>query len=131
MKVLLTLISLAAAAPYIHAQALDTSARALYRQTTPQDIEERFTRLREAKNSRVTEEDQEIRIDADGSAIYTFTKPGHPAHPSMVRRGVGQRDGKVYIETTGVTAAATAAFEAWFAVFLRQDEEIRGRLKAK
>jgi hypothetical protein len=131
-----TLVALLAVAAALLAHAQDTAApqrlRLLYKAATADSIAERLSSLAEDKKNRVTDEDTELRIDVPGeNAIYAFTKPGHPAHPSVVRRGVGQRDGKVYIETTGVTAAGRSTFENWFAVFLRQDDEIRARLHSK
>jgi hypothetical protein len=109
----LTLVTLLVLAALCNAQ--DTAAPhrlgLLYRIATPDSIAERLSSLTQDKKNRISDEDTELRIDAPGeNAIYTFTKPGHAAHPSLVRRGVGQRDGKVYIETTGVTAADRSAF---------------------
>jgi hypothetical protein len=129
-----TLVALLAAALLAHAQATvaPQRLRLLYKVATADSIAERLSSLGEDKKNRVTDEDTELRIDVPGeNAIYTFTKPGHTAHPSVVRRGVGQRDNKVYIETTGVNAADRSTFENWFAVFLRQDDEIRARLHSK
>jgi hypothetical protein len=130
----LTLVTLLVLAPLSNAQ--DTAAphrlSLLYRVATADSIAERLSSLTQDKKNRISDEDTELRIDVPGeNAIYTFAKPGHAAHPSFVRRGVGQRDGKVYIDTTGVTAADRGAFEKWFAVFLRQDDEIRARLQIK
>ena len=131
---LASLVGLLAAPPL--AQSQDTAApqrlRLLYTLATADTIAERLSSLAEDKKNRITDEGTELRIDVPSDdAIYAFTKPGHAAHPSLVRRGVGQRNGKVYIETTGVTAADRNAFENWFAVFLRQDDEIRLRLQTK
>ncbi|HEV7391233.1 MAG TPA: hypothetical protein VGO08_06285 [Burkholderiales bacterium] len=104
----------------------------LYQEGTAESIAERFSQLAENKRNRVTDEGPEVRIDApDENATYTFTRQGHAAHPSLIRRAAGQRDNKVFIETTGITAADRTAFEKWFAVHLRQDDEIRARLRSK
>jgi hypothetical protein len=55
--------------------------------------------------------------------MYTFTRPGNAAHPSFARSVFGQRQGKVFIETTGATAGDRAAFEKWFAGFLARRRE--------
>ena len=128
------LVVLLAAAPLAQAQgtAAPQRLRLLYTVTTADTIAERFAALAKDTKNRIRDEGTELRIDVPSDdAIYTFTKPGHAAHPSLVRRGVGQRDGKVYIETTGVTAADRNAFENWFGVFLGQDDEIRARLQTK
>jgi hypothetical protein len=104
----------------------------LYQQATAESIAERFSKVAENKRNRVSDEGTEVQIDApDENATYTFTRQGHAAHPSFIRRAAGQRDNKVFIETTGTTAADRAAFEKWFAVLLRQDDEIRARLRSK
>jgi hypothetical protein len=131
-----TLLALLAPAAALLAQAQDAALPhrlgLLYRVATADSIAERLSSLIEDKKNRITDEGTELRMDVPAeNAIYTFTKPGHGAHPSVVRRGAGQRDGKVYIDTTGVTAADRSAFEKWFAVFLRQDDEIRARLRIK
>jgi hypothetical protein len=133
LPILIALLAVAAA-PLGHAQdmAAPQRLRLLYKVATADSIAERLSALTEDKRNRITDEGTELRIDVPGdNAIYAFTKPGHAAHPSFVRRGVGQRDGKVYIETTGVTAADGSTFENWFAVFLRQDDEIRARLQTR
>jgi hypothetical protein len=125
---------LIAAVPLASAQQPAAPARPslIYQEATAESIAERFSKLAENKRNRVTDEGTEVRIDApDENATYTFTRQGHAAHPSFTRRAAGQRDNKVFIETTGTTAADRAAFEKWFAVLLRQDDEIRARLRSK
>ena len=47
-----------------------------------------------------------VNIDtAEEKAIWSFTPESHPAYPSIVKREVIQKDGSIYIDTTGSCGA--------------------------
>ena len=103
-----------------------------HKQDTAENIAALFAKLSQDKNNRVVESESETRIEAPReNAMYTFTRAGNAAHPSFARSVFGQRQGKVFIETTGATAGDRAAFEKWFAGFLRDDEKIRAKLNPR
>jgi hypothetical protein len=127
-----TLLVPVPAVPAAQTSAVAATPAMLYQEATADSIAERFTKLTEDKANRVTDEGAEVRIDVPAeNATYSFTRAGHPAHPSLIRRAAGQRNGSVFIQTSGITAADRSAFEKWFAIVLRQDDEIRGRLRTK
>ena len=104
----------------------------LYKQDSAENIAALFAKLSQDKSNRVVESESETRIEAPReNAMYTFTRPGNAAHPSFARSVFGQRQGKVFIETTGATAGDRATFEKWFAGFLRDDEKIRAKLNPR
>ena len=52
--------------------------------------------------------------------FWYFTKPGHDAYPSVVRRAIKQNNGRFFIDTQGWSFAAEAGqpgFKRWLAEF--------------
>lgn len=52
-------------------------------------------------------------------AVYFFTTPLHPAHPSIVRRARVEGDKGAFVQTVAWTDGAPVAFEAWLAALLK------------
>lgn len=56
-------------------------------------------------------------------AVYFFTTPLHPAHPSIVRRGRVEGDKGAYIKTTAWTDGAPEPFKVWLQGLLEPKEK--------
>ena len=55
-----------------------------------------------------------------GDVFWYFTKPGHDAHPGVVRRAIRPNNGRFFIDTQGWSFAAEAGqpgFKRWLAEF--------------
>lgn len=73
-------------------------------------------------------------IEPRGLRIHYFTKPGHFAHPGVVRRSVVQDAGGISIQTEGQSFASTARqddFKRWLAQFRELDDRIKQEMKEK
>ena len=57
----------------------------------------------------------------DGNEHIYITKPGHPAHPAVVRRTVITRLGTEKLATRGAHGGSQQAFEKWLAEFKALD----------
>jgi hypothetical protein len=64
----------------------------------------------------------------DERAIYWFTKPEHPAHPSIVKREVLEKPNGLDVRSRGWAGGAKGEFERWFVSFLEQDQRIRDKM---
>ena len=56
-----------------------------------------------------------------GNTFFYFTKEGHYAHPSVVRRALAQRNGRFFVDTQGWSFAAEPGkpgFKRWLAEFM-------------
>jgi len=75
------------------------------------------------------QEDWLIAKDTDG-ANWSFTSPSHPAHPSVARRRLLERDGGYYVETSLMCQANKAACDKLHQDYVqldrRMNEAIRG-----
>jgi hypothetical protein len=68
----------------------------------------------------VTERDGFTMVEA-GNTFYYFTKDGHYAHPSVVRRGLAKRNGQFFVDTQGWSFASEPGkpgFKRWLAEFM-------------
>ena len=55
-----------------------------------------------------------------GDVFWYFTKPGHDAYPSVVRRAIKRKGGRFFIDTQGWSFAAEPGqpgFKRWLAEF--------------
>lgn len=67
----------------------------------------------------LTEFDDYTRVQS-GAAFYYFTKPGHEAHPGVVRRALAKNNQQYFIDTQGWSFAEEAGqpgFKKWLAEF--------------
>ena len=89
----------------------------------------------EAKPCEKTEEPAVTIFQCDAEmTFYYFTKPLHPAHPSVIERALKESDGGVYFSEDGRSFAsdkAQPAFQAWLAEFKALDEQVRKDIAAE
>jgi len=88
-------------------------------QERPRDTFESLWRKATAGDHTITEYEGYTMIEV-GNAYYYFTKPGHYAHPGVVRRTLAERDGRFFVETEGWSFAEKAGqpgFERWLGEF--------------
>lgn len=89
----------------------------------------------EAKKCAKTEEPAITIFQCDAEmTFYYFTKPLHPAHPSVIERALKESDGGVYFSEDGRSFApdkAQAAFQAWLGEFKALDEQMRKDIAAE
>lgn len=79
----------------------------------------------------VTERDGFTMVETEG-AFYYFSKEGHYAHPSVVRRGLAERNGQFFVDTQGWSFAAEAGqpgFKRWLAEFMALNREMMQALE--
>jgi hypothetical protein len=79
----------------------------------------------------VTERDGFTMVETEG-AFYYFSKEGHYAHPSVVRRGLAERNGQFFVDTQGWSFAAEAGqagFKRWLAEFVALNREMMEALE--
>jgi len=78
------------------------------------------------KDTVITTEHHVMRIEVSSEkALYFFTLPQHPVHPSVIIRRVVEEDGKVKIKTKGHTSADQKLFENWLINFGQADWQIK------
>ena len=71
-----------------------------------------------------------IMEDRASMTVWSFTPPGHPAHPSAVRREVRQaKNGTVSIQQSGRCEAAKAACDKLNAEFVELNDRMRRQLE--
>jgi len=63
------------------------------------------------------------------NTIWSFTPPGHPAHPAAVKRTYVERDGAVSIEMTVLCQSKKAACETLVEEFQSLHERMRELMK--
>lgn len=67
-----------------------------------------------------------------GVAYYYFTKPGHYAHPAVVRRALAERDGRFFIDTQGwsfATEPNQPGFRRWLEEFRVLNQQTMEKLE--
>lgn len=70
--------------------------------------------------------------DKPNHAIWSFTPPGHPAHPAAVKRVIAQdANGNVSIVMTGLCQAEKAACDKLMADFQALNDRIRQTMQAR
>jgi hypothetical protein len=52
-------------------------------------------------------------IDNKRTRVFLVTKPGHPAHPSVVTRQAIEQDGNLFIKSNGVGRGDKQALKIW------------------
>jgi hypothetical protein len=62
---------------------------------------------------------------------YTFTKPGHPAHPAWITRLVVAAGDKVTVSQLGFYAGSEAEYEKLFDSFKALNERLKNSLTSK
>jgi hypothetical protein len=50
-----------------------------------------------------------IASDKEAKTIWSFTPKDHPAHPSVVKRTIAERDGSIYVDMNILCEASKAA----------------------
>jgi hypothetical protein len=79
----------------------------------------------------VTERDGFTMVEIEGAFFY-FTKEGHYAHPSVVRRGLAERNGRFLVDTQGWSFAAEAGqpgFKRWLEEFMALNRQMMQALE--
>ncbi|WP_426196788.1 DUF4019 domain-containing protein [Massilia sp. DWR3-1-1] len=69
--------------------------------------------------------------DKPANAIWSFTPPGHPAHPAVVKRTIVSKDGMVGIEMTALCQAAKGPCDALMEEFKGLNEQMRQAMRGK
>jgi len=69
-----------------------------------------------------------IEVDAEDTA-YLVTRPGHFAHPSILRRRLLADARTRCIDVDGHTAASDAIMQKWVAQFMEQDAQLQRALR--
>ena len=67
--------------------------------------------------------------EANASATWSFTPPGHPAHPSAVKRVVFEKDGAVYLETKALCESTKAACDELLVQFRELERRLKDRIR--
>lgn len=70
--------------------------------------------------------DEGMRVFRDDATkiVYSFTQPGHAAHPALIFRQPVVRDGKMFIRQTGCFAGKEEPFADWFRAYERLNKKI-------
>jgi hypothetical protein len=80
------------------------------------------TAQNDAKQGKRIDKSTYLRYEMpDGNEHIYITKPGHPAHPAVVRRTVITRLGTEKLATRGAHGGSQQAFEKWLAEFKALD----------
>ena len=69
--------------------------------------------------------------DGATKTIYSFTKPGHPAHPAWVTRKVEQRGDSIVVNQTGYFAGDEPSFAQLFRSYSELNAKIEAEFKQK
>jgi hypothetical protein len=67
--------------------------------------------------------------DRGNSALWSFTPPGHPAHPAVVRRTVTEKDGAIFVQMGGLCEAAKPPCDKLMAEFRELTERMRRQIE--
>lgn len=68
--------------------------------------------------------------DKASKAVWSFTAPGHPAHPAVVKRTPVQQGGDLVLSTRAKCGASKQACDTLMAQFAQMTEQLRGRIAA-
>ena len=63
-------------------------------------------------------------------SIWSFTPPGHPAHPAAVKRTIYEESGAVMMKTSALCQAEKAACDELMAQFAELQRQIQQRMQA-
>ena len=70
-----------------------------------------------------------IAADRSTNTVWSFTPPGHPAHPSVVRRTVVEKDGSIHVRTNVLCKAAKPTCDKLAADFNQLNNRMRDSIK--
>lgn len=71
----------------------------------------------------------EVRKSKEQS-LWSFTPPGHPAHPAVVKRTVYEKDGSVMMQTNALCEASKRECDKLMRGFAELEQQIRDRMKS-
>ena len=92
----------------------------------PGDLEQLFKELSSSPENQVTEEQSAIKVVVPAeAAVYFFLQPGEPAYPGVIIRKVVEKDGEIFIQTTGTSFGDGFAFDEMLAEFEAEDKKMR------
>ncbi len=69
--------------------------------------------------------------DRSASTIWSFTPPGHPAHPAAVKRTVVPRDGAMFVQMNALCQADKAACDRLIEEFKQLNERMAQDIRAR
>jgi hypothetical protein len=69
-------------------------------------------------------------FNAQTQVVYTFTKPGHPAHPAWISRLIVSVDKKLALSVVGYYAGSQTEYQRLFDQYMRTSEQLRDALAA-
>ena len=61
----------------------------------------------------------------DGMTLWSFTPPGHPAHPAAIKRTLVEKDGAWHVEMNALCQADKTACDKLMAEFQALNEKMR------
>jgi hypothetical protein len=67
--------------------------------------------------------------DRPGNAFWSFTPPGHPAHPAAIKRSIVSRDGGMYVDMSALCQAEKAACDKLIEEFKALNERMRSDIR--
>jgi hypothetical protein len=69
-------------------------------------------------------------FNAQTQVVYTFTKPGHPAHPAWISRLIVSVDKKLALSLVGFYAGSDTEYQKLFDQTMRTSQQLRDALAA-
>lgn len=96
-------------------------------------LQEAYATLRKDPQATTRVENGWTIIDVDRpdeKSIWTFTPPGHPAHPSAVKRELVERDGVIYIDMDISCGASKGVCDQLARDFIQLNETVTESFKA-
>jgi hypothetical protein len=69
--------------------------------------------------------------DPSTLSLWSFTPPGHPAHPAAIHRKVIQENGNIYVQMNVMCEAAKPACDALVAEFEKLNRQMTEDLKRR
>ncbi|AKJ27055.1 hypothetical protein [Caldimonas brevitalea] len=72
-----------------------------------------------------------IATESGASIQWSFTPPGHYAHPAVVRREVKQKDNDVYVETQALCHAEKVSCDRLIVEFKQLNERMRKTVQSR
>ena len=70
-----------------------------------------------------------VITEEGGLTLWSFTPDTHPAHPAVVRRQIGQKDGAWYVDMNALCEATKAACDKLVEDFRTLNERMRQSLE--
>ncbi|MBT8145189.1 MAG: DUF4019 domain-containing protein [Gammaproteobacteria bacterium] len=97
-------------------------------------VEDALQSLRAKEGVNITNSDGWTVVDdstGDNHVLWSFTPPGHPAHPAAVKRTVHEEDGAIWIDMNALCQAEKAPCDALIEEFTQLNEKIRQAVAAR